>query len=132
MRMIVLALAAIVTATTSVANVPLRDVKEIDHGMLWVAIAIEISNRCQEISPRTFRGFGVLNTLKNKAKGLGYSDDEIKAYVNSPDEKDRIRQLGETYVKSKGLDPRNAAHLCTLGHAEIARSSQIGVLLRAK
>jgi hypothetical protein len=120
------------SATSAAATIPLRDVKEIDHNMLWVAMAIEISDRCGAIAPRTLKGLAFLNTLKAKAQAMGYSDDEIKAYVTSSEEKARIRKLGEAYVKSKGLDPRSDDDLCTLGLAEIARSSQIGVLLRAK
>ncbi|SPF80545.1 hypothetical protein PRI8871_02355 [Pseudoprimorskyibacter insulae] len=126
------ALALTLIASSASALVPLREVKEIDHNMLWVAIAIEISDKCGSIAPRTLKGYAFLSSLKDKARSLGYSDDEIKTYVSSADEKARIRKLGEAYVKSKGLDPRSAEDLCTLGQAEIARSSQIGVLLRAK
>lgn len=119
-------------AGSATAKPHLRDVAEIDHNMLWVALAIEVSDKCDEIKPRTLKGLAFLNTLKSRAKKLGYSNDEIKAYVNSAAEKARIRTLGEAYVKSKGLNPADAGDLCTLGHAEIAARSQIGVLLKAK
>ncbi|WP_373050246.1 DUF5333 domain-containing protein [Thalassovita aquimarina] len=114
------------------AKAALRDVPQIDDNMLWVAIAIEISDKCDEIKPRTLKGLLFLNSLKNEAKSMGYSDEEIRAYVKSDEEKARMRVRGEAYVKSKGLNPADTGDLCTLGHAEIARSSQIGVLLKAK
>lgn len=126
------AMALLVSPASASAQPPLREVAEIDNNMLWVALAIEISDHCGEIAPRTLKGLAFLNSLKNQAKALGYSNEEIKAYVKSDVEKARIRDLGEAYVKSKGLNPTDAGDLCTLGHAEIARNSQIGVLLKAK
>ncbi|WP_137699948.1 DUF5333 domain-containing protein [Marimonas lutisalis] len=114
------------------AKAPLRDVSEIDDNMLRVALALEISEKCGEIDARTMKGMKYLWSLKRRANALGYSDDEINAYRKSPDEKARIRAEGEAYVKSKGLNPKKAADLCKLGHAEIASGSVIGSLLKAK
>ncbi|MEC7965844.1 MAG: DUF5333 domain-containing protein [Pseudomonadota bacterium] len=134
MMMTAVALSLVLSAAAShaTAKPPLRDVAEIDNNMLWVALAIEISDKCDEIDARTFKGLTFLNSLRNRAKALGYSNDEIKAYVDSDTEEARIRSIGEAYVKSKGLNPAQSADLCSLGHAEIAASSQIGVLLKAK
>jgi hypothetical protein len=74
----------------------------------------------------------VLYRLKRRAQSLGYTSAEINTYVKSPDEKARMRKRGERYVKSRGLDPSDPAALCSLGHAEMDRSSAIGVLLKAK
>ncbi|MCG7494758.1 DUF5333 domain-containing protein [Thalassobius sp. Cn5-15] len=127
-----LAVTSALLTSTAVAKPHLRDVAEIDDNMLWVALAVEISDQCDEIKPRTLKGLAFLNSLQSKAKRLGYSRDEIKAYVDSRAEKDRMRGRGEAYVKSKGLDPAQSDDLCSLGHAEIAAHSQIGVLLKAK
>lgn len=128
-----LALAATVPGLASTdPRPPLREVEEIDHNMLWVAMAIEISDECDSIAPRTLKGLLFLNKLRGRALDMGYSKDEIEAYVTSDAEKARIRRLGENYVKSQGLDPENPADLCDLGQTEIARNSRIGALLRAK
>ncbi len=131
MRMIMAALTGLALAAPVSAKTPLRDVPAIDGQMLNVALALEISEKCGEIGARKLKGMNFLWSLKRKANDLGYSDDEINAYRKSPAEKARIRKLGEAYVKSKGLDPKNAADLCTLGRAEIAAGSVIGSLLRA-
>lgn len=130
MMSLVLGLSLLAGAAT--AKVPLRDVAEIDDNMLWVAIAIEIGDKCDTIAPRAVKGLAFLYSLKKKANALGYSDAEIDAYRKSDAEKERIRAEGEAYVKSKGLNPAVPADLCTLGQAEIAKGSQIGVLLKAK
>lgn len=129
-----LALGLCLSAGTTVASAktPLRDVKVIDDNMLQVALALEISEKCGEIDARKLKGLNFLWSLKKRANALGYSDDEINAYRKSEAEKARIRARGETYVKSKGFNPKDAGDLCKLGHAEIARGSQIGTLLKAK
>ncbi len=119
-------------ATMASAKVPLRDVKAVDDNMLYVALALEISEKCGEIEARKLKGLNFLWSLKKQANALGYSDDEINAYRKSEAEKARIRARGENYVKSKGFNPKDSGDLCKLGHAEIAQGSQIGALLKAK
>jgi len=124
------ALAAVMAVPMAAAAKPaLRDVKEIDDRMLWVALAIEISDRCESISPRTLKGLAYLYSLKNRAEALGYTEAEIKAYVDSDAEKARMRKRGEAYVRAQGLDPDSDADLCTLGKREIGKGSQIGAFL---
>lgn len=132
MRMIVPVILALTLAGAAHARPALRDVPEIDNNMLWVAMAIEISDNCDDIAPRTLKGLFFLSSLKNKAQAMGYSNEEIRTYVKSDAEKARMRKRGEAYMKARGLDPADTGDLCKLGDAEIARGSQIGVLLRAK
>ncbi|PIE14483.1 MAG: hypothetical protein CSA70_01645 [Rhodobacterales bacterium] len=121
-----------IAAGAASAKPHLRDVKAIDDNMLAVAIAMEIDEKCSTIRTRKGKGLSFLWSLKRKANGLGYSDDEINAYRKSDKEKARIRARGEAYVKSKGLNPKVASDLCKLGNAEIAQKSTIGSLLKAK
>ncbi|MCV2893939.1 DUF5333 domain-containing protein [Lentibacter sp. XHP0401] len=123
---------AALAASMASAKPALRDVKEIDGKMLEVGLALEISKKCDTISARKLKGLSLLWDVKSRANDLGYSDDEIDAYRKSEAEKARIRAKGEAYVKSKGLNPKSAADLCTLGKAEIAKGSVIGSLLKAK
>ncbi|MGI3168170.1 DUF5333 domain-containing protein [Pseudooceanicola sp. C21-150M6] len=118
------------TAGAALAKIPLRDVAEIDRPMFSVAMAIEISDKCDDIGRRTLKGLAFLNDLRIKAKDMGYTDDEIKAYVRSDDEKARMRAMGEAYMRQKGLDPEVEANLCVLGKQEIAANSQIGAFLK--
>ncbi|WP_281969041.1 DUF5333 domain-containing protein [Roseovarius nanhaiticus] len=129
---VMIVLAMVVAPAWADAKPPLHGVHEIDDAMLWVALAIEISNQCDTIDPRTLKGLSVLYGLKSRAEKLGYTDAEISAYVKSPEEKARMRKRGEAYVRSRGLDPAQPDNLCTLGQAEIARQSSIGRLLRER
>ncbi|WP_298806086.1 DUF5333 domain-containing protein [uncultured Lentibacter sp.] len=118
--------------TMAAAKPNLRDVREIDDQMLNVGLALIISRECDSITERKLKGLAFLWELKRRANALGYSDDEINAYRKSEAEKARLRAAGEDYVKSKGLNPKDAADLCKLGTAEIEKGSTIGSLLRAK
>ena len=133
-KTLIAALSALMLAAPVMAagKPALRDVAQIDDRMLWVALAIEISDRCDSIDPRTLRGLSYLWEIRSQARDLGYTPAEIKTYVDSKDEKARMRGRGEAYVRSHGLNPQNDADLCTLGQAEIAKGSQIGAFLRMK
>ena len=113
------------------AKPPLRDVKEIDNELYYIAIANEISEYCPSISGRRMKAIGVIWGLKSKANKLGYSDKEIRAYVDSDAEKARMRSMGEAYLAQHGVTYENPETFCTLGRAEIERNSAIGVYLRA-
>lgn len=112
------------------AKTPLRDVPEIDNPMFSVAMAIEISDKCATIQPRTLKGLNFLMGLASKAKSMGYSKTEIDTYRKSEAEKARMRERGEAYMRDKGLDPTSSDDLCKLGQMEMAQGSQIGSFLR--
>ncbi len=127
-----LALISVLTLPTlAEAKPPLREVKEIDNELYYIAIANEISEYCPSISGRRLKAIGVMWGLKSKANSLGYSDDEIRAYVDSDAEKDRMRAKGEAYLAQNGVTYENPNSFCTLGRKEIERNSAIGVYLRS-
>lgn len=124
-------LSVLALPTIAEAKPPLREVKEIDNELYYIAIANEISEYCPSISGRRLKAIGVLWGLKSKANKLGYSDNEIRAYVDSDAEKDRMRAKGEAYLAQHGVTYENPNSFCTLGRAEIERNSAVGVYLRA-
>lgn len=129
---IALALTATFMATSAMAKPPLRDVPEIDDALLMVAIADDLRKNCDDIDARMIKALTHIQGLKSKARSLGYSDEEIKAYTGSKDEQKRMRARGEEYLAERGVDRKNDAAYCTFGKQEIAKGSQIGVLLKAR
>ncbi|WP_407492660.1 DUF5333 domain-containing protein [Pseudooceanicola sp. MF1-13] len=117
-------------AGAATAKTPLRDVPEIDNQMFSVAMAVEISDKCESIKPRTLKGLNFLMGLASKAKSMGYTSDEIDTYRKSDAEKARMRAKGEAYMRDKGLDPTSSDDLCKLGQMEMAQGTQIGSFLR--
>ena len=120
----------ILAASSAWAKPPLRDVPEIDNGLFAVGLAHEIRKKCPSIDARLFKAFGVLRDLEREARDLGYSEDEIRTHLKSKQEKKRLRARAAKYMESQGLGQTEAGY-CALGESEIARSSEIGVLLRA-
>ena len=122
----------VLLAGAASAKPALRDVKEIDEPLYWALVAFEISEVCDSIEARQLKGLSDGWGLIRKARKLGYSDEEIKAYMRSDAEKKRMRARGEAYFKHKGVSYDDPETFCALGRAEIERNSQIGVYLRAK
>ena len=133
-KTILLAGAAVLTLPVglAIAKPSLRDVPEVENIIFAAALAHEISKQCPTINARRIKALGMAWKLRSRANKLGYSDSEIRAYVESDTEKARIRAKGETYLKANGVDYNNPDTFCTFGHAEIAKSSAIGALLKAK
>jgi hypothetical protein len=114
------------------AKPSLRDVPAIEDPLFAVAMAKEVSDHCDTIAPRFFKGLGELRRLKSRANELGYSDTEIRSYIESDAEKARMRAKGERLLAQNGVAYDKPETFCAYGRAEIKKNSAIGVLLRAK
>ena len=77
------------------------------------------------------RAIGVLQRLKSRANALGYSDAEIRAYIESDAEKARMRAKGEAFLSQNGVRYGQPETFCAFGRSEIQKNSAIGALLRA-
>lgn len=121
-----------VLAGAAAAKPPLRDVAEIENVIFSAAVGKEISDICDSISARKMKALSKAWKLKSHANALGYSNTEIKEYVESDVEKARMRTKGETYLKAQGAIYGQPETFCAVGRAEIAKNSAIGALLRAK
>lgn len=129
---ILLATCLAVLPLSAQAKPSLRDVPEIENPLFAVAMAKEVADYCDTIGARFFRGLGELRRLKARANDLGYSDAEIRAYIESDTEKARMRAKGEALLAQNGVTYDNPESFCAYGHEEIQKNSAIGVLLRAK
>ena len=137
MRMIstlVLSVALTTNAALAQANTlpGLQQEEDINTGLFVVAVADKIRRECGNISGRLFTARSYANALKDMASERGYSDDEIDAYINDKQNKAAMRERRNEYFFSKGASNLDANSLCVLGHEEIHKNSQIGLLLKAK
>lgn len=131
MRGLMLAMGIIVIAASAVASKPaLRDVPEIDDGLFTVGLAHTIRKECPAIEARLFRAIGYLKDLERAARGLGYTEDEIRRHLESDAEKARLKARAAEYMQAQGYGQDEKGY-CALGATEIARKSEIGALLRA-
>lgn len=114
------------------AKAPLRDVAAIDDALFDMGIADLIRKNCPTISARMLKAIGYVWNLEQKARELGYTQQEIDAYTDSDAEKDRLRAKAAAFFQAQGVDTSDPQSYCALGMREIQKSSRIGSLLRAK
>ena len=126
----VIALAAALSAAQLSAQTALRDVAKVRDGIIYTGMAYEISEQCDSISARLFRGLNYLQSLRRHARDLGYSEAEIDAYINDGAEKDRLEDIARAQLTRLGAVPGEKDSYCTVGRAQIAANTRVGWLLR--
>jgi hypothetical protein len=123
---------ALVFAAPLRAEPLLQNVRVIEDGLFSIAVADKIRKECNDISARMLRAHSRLRALYKHARDLGYSEETIKAHVSSSAQKTRMRSKRDAYFAKHGVVQGEPETYCFLGLAEIAHSSQIGALLRAR
>ena len=108
---------------------PLGEVKAITEGLIETAIAYEIDQVCEALDGRRLQGIALLWSLNSEARRLGYSQEEIRAFIDDDAEKDRLEAIARERLRGMGAVEGQAETYCDVGRAEIARASQIGRLL---
>ena len=119
-----------VAAGTAAAQPPLKDVAKVRDGLIFTGMAYEISERCDSISARLFRGINYLQSLRSHARDLGYSEAEIEDYINDDAEKDRLEAIAREQLRLLGVVEGEEATYCAAGRAQIAANTRVGWLLR--
>ena len=123
MRLILTSIVCMTLALPAVAKPPLREVSEIDDGLMAIAIADEIRKNCDDLQPRMVRAY-------RQIKALGYSETEIDDYVKSDKEKKRMRGKAEIWLTTQGVNPKDTSALCKFGRDDISRGGPVGYFLR--
>lgn len=128
--MIVIALALALAAGSASAKPPLKEVAYVRDGIVHVGMAYELSENCDSVRARLFRGLGFLQSLKGHAARLGYSEEEIDAYVNDRDEKKRLEAIARAQLSELGVVEGEEATYCAVARDQIAANTRVGWLLR--
>ena len=108
---------------------PLGQVEPITEGLITAAIVYEIGRVCEPVHSRRVQGIGYLLSLQAKARSLGYSREEIDAFVEDEAEKARLEAIARARLRAMGAIEGQPDTFCAVGRAEMARGSQIGALL---
>lgn len=108
---------------------PLGEVSEIRESLLAVGIAYRITEKCSSLRPRYIKGLSYLNSIKNRARDLGYSDAAIEAYVNSPVEKKALEEEGMRRLATQGAAGDDGEAFCRVGRSEMEKGTLIGGFL---
>ncbi len=123
-------IAALSIGGAASAKPALRDVVEIDNGLMHVAIADAIRKSCDGINARLIRAYSELNRLKSVARDMGYTEKEVERYVTSKDEKARMKEKAEQFLFNNGVPANDIPALCRFGQQQIQAQTDIGQLLR--
>ncbi|WP_291840375.1 DUF5333 domain-containing protein [Limimaricola sp.] len=123
-------LAVLAMGAAARADIPLKDQPAIRDGLITAGMAIEIGDKCPSLSVRMIRGYFYLEDLKRQARALGYSDDEINAYVKDKAEKARLEDVGRAQLRDLGTVDGDAESYCAVGRAQMAAGTTLGGLLR--
>lgn len=116
--------------SVSEARVSLQDDKTLENGLVTVAIARTLYRSCDDIEPKKLKAYGFLRGLYKHAKSLGYTTEEIEAYIDNEADKKRVESKAYSYIASKGADMEVVSTICEVGRAEIEVESFVGKYLR--
>ena len=108
---------------------PLSEETYVNQSLLSAAIGEAIRRNCSTISARLFLAFSKAMALERYALNLGYSKAEIKAFISSKTEKQRMTDEVIAYLMANGVVEGQESTFCALGRAEIAKKSLTGQLL---
>ncbi len=107
-------------------RVPLNQDPELEYGLMVAAQGAFMRKFCDEISLRIFKTLGLMNSLKSRAKALGYSNDEVKAYLGNKDEKTRVGEIALADLEAVGFDLDDPSTFCPVAKAQIASGERFG------
>ena len=127
-----LALALLCGAPAALAAqdlLPLGEVPVITEGLINTAIAYELDRKCDELEGRRLQGIAFLWSLESEARRLGYSRQEIQAFIDNEAEKDRLEAIARERLRGMGAVEGQWDTYCAVGREEIAKDSPIGSLL---
>jgi hypothetical protein len=112
------------------AQTALKDVAHVREGIIAIGMAVEISDKCGSISPRTLQGINTLRGLQKHARDLGYSQAQIDAYVDDRAEKRRLEGIARERLADMGVVAGQESTYCAVGRAQISAGTAVGRLLR--
>jgi Family of unknown function (DUF5333) len=127
-RMMILAL-SVALAAPALALPPLSENAYINDRLIQARVADRIRKECDAISARFAYAYSQARALKRYALEQGYSDAEIEAFLDSRNDKDRVKAAAEAYLAANGVVAGDEASFCALGLKEIAAGSVAGSLI---
>lgn len=128
-------LATSVAASQSQAEVneTLRTTPSIYNGLFTAALIKHVTDTCPAIEPPgKVRRVTYFLGLYNQARGLGFSRDQIEAFVEDKSEQDRLRGIVESHLTRAGVDPRSETQVCAYARTQIAERTALGRQLRER
>ncbi len=127
-RMMIFAV-TVALATPAFALPPLSENTYVNDRLIQARVADRIRKECDAISARFAYAYSQARALKRYAQQQGYSDAEIEAFLDSKDDKARVKAAAEAYLAANGAVAGDPASFCAIGVKEIAAGSVAGSLI---
>jgi hypothetical protein len=108
----------------------LRDDAHITGQLVAAQVGDILRNTCPQASARMFVVMGELAALENYVRSKGHDEAAVRAFLDSAEEKARIRALADEYLAKAGATAGNVASYCAVARAEVAAGTVAGSLLR--
>ncbi len=108
---------------------PLSQNRFVNDSLRAAAIGDTIRRNCPSISARFFVALRKVRELERYARSLGYTDEQIQAFIRSPEDRARLEREARDYMLKNGVVEGEKETYCALGRAEIASKSLIGQLI---
>lgn len=113
--------AALLGATTAQAQSSPGQVTSVTEGLISAGMAIELGDKCSDVSVRMVRGLGFLQSLKSRLKEAGFTEAEIDAYIDDDAEKDRLEAIARDRLAQLGVIEGEAESYCRVAQGQISR-----------
>jgi hypothetical protein len=111
--------------------VSLPDDPHVTRQLVAAQVGDIIRTICPTISARVFVVVSEIWALERHAKAAGHTDADIRAFLDSPSEKQRIKTLALDYLRKAGAKTGDVESYCKVGRDEIANQTVTGSLLRS-
>ena len=114
-------------------NETLRTTPAIYNGLFTAALIKHVTDTCPAIEPPgRVRRVSFFLGLYNQARGLGFSRDQIEAFVDDKSEQERLRGVVESHLTRAGVDPKSETEVCAYARTQIAERTALGRQLRER
>lgn len=113
------------------ANDAIGDHPYISERLFAAQVADVLRKKCPTIKGNLFRFFFKANALKNYTLRLGYTSDEIRAYLKSDKTKAFYLSAAEEYLRAQGVEEGREQSYCAVAEQEIDNGTTAGKLLRS-
>lgn len=127
---LILSILAVSTPATAASAQSLREDAHVTEMLVAAQVGDILRNTCPQVSARMFVVLPEMFALQSYAKSKGHDDAAIQAFLDSPDEKARIRALADAYLVQAGGVLGDVASYCAVARAEVAAGSVAGRLIR--
>ncbi len=132
-NIIILTLAALMPATVAAADLPpLSENERVRGEFLAGAVGDAIVDNCPTMSARMFTVIGKLRDLQQYARSLGYTDDDIREFRKSRENRAALDRMRDDYLAANGVVEGEPQSYCALGTREIENRTLIGSLIRSR